>query len=145
MGIVKNLKKIRRSLLSNYHNRLDYGSKYKVEGVIQHKSKMLYVLAGYKPYLWNDVFARIKRNQPDDLEVCIASSGIYSKELSEECRKNSWVYLSTKLNNVCVMTNIIMREFSNAEYIFKIDEDIYLPDNYFNNCNNIPIMFVLFY
>ena len=108
-------------------------TKYKVEGSVKGLPKMLFVLSGYKQELWDDVFTRIKRNQPSDMEVCIASSGKYVPELSELCKKYDWVYLSTKLNNVCVATNVVIREFPQAEYIYKLDEDIYVPDGYFDD------------
>ena len=133
MAIVTFLKKIKRKAVQREKNRWRYGSKYKIEGKKRNKKAVLFVLAGYKEYLWSDVFFRIKAFQPEDLEVCIASSGKYCEELSTICRENNWVYLSTKLNNMCVLTNVILREFNNAEYYFKLDEDIYIPENYFSD------------
>lgn len=126
-----NIKDFIKCSIGKYEEKRKYSTKYQVEGTIKGKRKMLYVLAGYKPYLWNDVFSRIKKFQPNDLEVCIASSGKYSSELSSICKQNNWVYISTTLNHVCVASNIVLREFSKAEYIYKLDEDIYLPEGYF--------------
>jgi hypothetical protein len=123
----------RRKFLKSLEEKKKYNSKYKVEGGIQGKDKMLFVLSGYKPYLWEDVFKRIKAYQRDDMEVCIASSGKYCNELSKMCSENKWVYVSTELNNICVVTNIVMRLFDKAQYIFKLDEDIYIPKGYFDN------------
>lgn len=128
MQVLKNFVK---KQLKDYEEKRKFDSQYKIEGEIQGKKNMLFVLAGYKPYLWEDVFTRLKRNELDDMEICIASSGKYCTELSEICKKNNWIYLSTTLNHVCVITNIIMKLFSSAEYIFKLDEDIYIPDGYF--------------
>ena len=132
-AIIEKAKEARRILIRNHTEKMKYSSKYKVEGTIQNKKKMCYILSGYKPYLWDDVFERIRLFQPNDMEVCVASSGKYVTELSELCKKNGWVYLSTELNNICVLSNIVMREFTQAEYIFKLDEDIYLPQGYFDD------------
>ncbi len=133
LGIINKAKKIRREIINKYTEKMKYQSKYKVEGTIQNKKKMCYILSGYKPYLWDDVFDRIRLFQPSDMEVCVASSGKYCQELSSLCKRNGWIYLSTHLNNVCVLSNIVIREFKKAEYIFKLDEDIYLPQGYFND------------
>lgn len=130
MNTIKNI--VKKILLKNEEHQ-KYRTQYTVEGTIKNRKTMLFVLAGYKPYLWNDVFSRIRKNQIKDMEVCIASSGKYVKELSDICKANDWVYISTILNNVCVVTNIIMREFCKADYIFKLDEDIYIHDRYFDD------------
>lgn len=133
MNIIMKLKEIKRSVIRTQKEHWRYGSKFQIEGNVKNKDIVLFVLAGYKNYLWNDVFDRIKMFQLPNMEVCIASSGRYCEQLSEICKRNDWCYLSTKLNNMCVLSNIIMRQFSNATYYFKLDEDIYLPDNYFGD------------
>ena len=130
---IERLRFIKRKINEYFEEKNKYKTKYKVEGNIKGKKQMLYILSGYKPYLWDDVFGRIKEFQTDEMEVCIGSSGKYCEELSQICKKNDWVYVSTSLNNVCVITNVIMRLFNQAEYIFKLDEDIYLPEGYFTD------------
>ena len=133
---MEKVKKIVKDILCKIEEKRKYSSKYKVEGTIKGKKQMLYVLAGYKEELWDDVFGRIKKFQPQDLEVCVASSGKYCEKLSNICKKNDWVYLSTSLNHVCVLSNIVMRLYADAEYIYKLDEDIYIPENYFESLLN---------
>lgn len=136
MNMIAALKKARRTFLYKQEDRRNHHTKYKVEGTIRGKKEMIFVLSGYKPYLWDDIFSRIKKNQPVTAEVCIVSSGKYVEELSQMCKENDWVYVSTELNNICVATNIVMRLFDKAEYIHKLDEDIYIPDGYFNDMKN---------
>lgn len=131
--LIDKAKTLRRKIIRNYTEKKKFDSKYRVEGNIRNKKKMCYIISGYKPYLWSDVFERIKLFQPNDMEVCVASSGKYCQELSNLCKRNDWVYLSTEQNNVCVLSNIVIREFPQAEYIFKLDEDIYLPQGYFDD------------
>jgi hypothetical protein len=136
MSLVNYLKKKRREFINDAKYRRGHSSSYRVEGTIKGSGKMLFILSGYKPQIWDDVFSRIKANQLSDMDVCVASSGKYCEELSQICKKNDWIYISTKLNNVCVVTNIVMREFPKADYIFKLDEDIYVPDHYFEDMFN---------
>lgn len=134
--IIEDLKAVRRTLIKKNIDRRKFNTKYCVEGNPKGHKKMLYVLSGYKPFLWDDIFERIKKLQLDDMDVCIGSSGKYCAELSALCKENDWVYVSTKLNNICVLTNIIIRLFDKAEYIFKLDEDIYISNGYFEDMFN---------
>ena len=93
--------------------------------------KLCIILIGYKKYLWNDVIGRFKRFVPDDIDVCLLSSGGYLKELEDMAAENSWSYISIKKNNVCLAQNIAINAFPNAELIYKIDEDIFLTEGTF--------------
>ncbi|MBP3503389.1 MAG: hypothetical protein J6K42_07985 [Clostridia bacterium] len=94
-------------------------------------NKMCIILAGYKPYLWDDIFERISKYIPKDIDVCIVSSGLYSEELSEIAKKNDWSYLSVKQNKVSLVQNIAINLFDKAELIYKLDEDIFVTKNMF--------------
>lgn len=97
-----------------------------------HDSKYLCViLAGYKSYLYGAVFSRLKRYLIDDIDVCVVSSGKYSDELADICSTNGWSYLSTKENNVSLVQNVAIKLHPNAEYIFKLDEDIFITEGFF--------------
>ena len=131
----------RKPLKKLYYKLVEYrkyAAKYYVEGKVQNKKKMLYVLAGYKPYLWDDVFSRIKKYQPNDMEVCIGSSGKYCEELSGICKANGWVYVSTKPNNVCVISNLILRLFMMYAYI-RINKEFQGSLGYI--CPTLPLGF----
>jgi len=92
--------------------------------------KLLYVLAGYKPLLWENVFGRIKIFCPADVDVCIISSGVFSEKLKDYCEKNCWSYLSTTVNRLTIAQNIALKLHDNAELIFKMDEDIFLTKDF---------------
>ena len=90
------------------------------------------ILSGYKKYLWEDVFGRIARFAPkENMDICIVSSGLYSKELSEIAEKNNWSYLSIAKNNVALTQNIAIDVHPKAQKIFKLDEDIFITKNFF--------------
>ncbi len=106
--------------------------KYVFENRMKNKDKVCIVLAGYKEYLWDIVFKRIKTFIPEDIEVCILSSGKYSDKLSQIAKTNDWSYLSTKRNNVSLIQNVAIELFKNAKYIYKLDEDMFVTKGYFD-------------
>lgn len=94
--------------------------------------KMCILLAGYKPYLYDIVFKRIEEFLDDDIDMCVVTSGLYSSEIEEICQKNKWSYLFTKINNIALIQNLAIHLHPNAEYIFKLDEDIFVTKDYFS-------------
>ena len=93
--------------------------------------KVCFVLAGYKVFLWKDVFSRLERFVPKDVEVCILSSGKYDDELNRIAEKNNWSYLYTDYNSVTYIQNVAISLYNKAEFIFKMDEDMFLTENCF--------------
>jgi hypothetical protein len=91
------------------------------------------ILAGYKEFAWDKVFSRIIKYIPQDIDICVASSGIYSKRLDELCRKNNWSYLSLKDNCVTLTQNVAIHLHEKAEFILKIDEDVFITKHFFDN------------
>lgn len=93
--------------------------------------KLCIILAGYKDFLYDDVFGRIKKYIPKDIDVCIVSSGLYSDTLDNIAKENDWSYLSVKQNKVTLVQNIAIDLFKKAKLIFKLDEDIFVTKNFF--------------
>lgn len=91
----------------------------------------VFILAGYKSFTWDIVFKRIKLFCPKDFDVCIVSSGVYSDELLKYAKNNNWSYISMKRNCVTLALNSAIKQFSKAENIFKLDEDIFITENFF--------------
>lgn len=98
----------------------------------KNSSTLIIILAGYKPFLWDDVFRRIKAFAPADADVCIISSGKYDDTLAGIAEKNCWSYLSTKRNCVQLAQNKAILLHPSAEFIYKIDEDIFTTRNSFS-------------
>lgn len=90
------------------------------------KDKVLFILAGYKEFLWNDVFERVEKFLPDDIEVCILSSGVYCDVLEKRACSNGWSYLSTNINSVTLIQNLAYSIYKDYSWIYKMDEDIFL-------------------
>lgn len=95
--------------------------------------KVCFVLCGYKEFLWDRVFERLERFVPADVEVCILSSGLISERLSAIAEKNEWSYLSSEINDITLIENMAVAMFPEAEWIFKMDEDIFLTKNCFEH------------
>lgn len=110
-----------------------FGGKHNFENRSKNSDTAILILAGYKDFLWDIVFERIKAFAPKDADVCLISSGLYSEELSCIAKEFNWSYLSTKKNNVCIAMNIGILCFPGASWIYKIDEDIFVTKNFFNN------------
>ena len=81
--------------------------------------------------MWEDVFERLLTFLDTDIDVCIISSGLYSEKLSSICEANDWSYLSTQKNKLTLAQNIAISLHPSAEWIYKLDEDIFITKGYF--------------
>lgn len=126
-GLYCKLRDIKHVYIRKQHLKSEYRFIDRSTG----SDKLCVILAGYKSFVWDTVFPRIRAFQPEDLDVCVVSSGLYSDVLSDICEKNGWSYLSTSRNNVSVAQNIAIDLFDKANYIYKLDEDIFVTEGYF--------------
>lgn len=95
--------------------------------------KVLIILAGYKEEIWDITLERIHRFLPVGIDVCVVTSGLDNDELRTLCKRNEWSYLATKENCITLAQNIAIKYFPSAEWIYKIDEDMFITDNFFDN------------
>lgn len=123
-------------LLRNVRDNKRERRKYKYHGNFVDRSKgnkyLVIILAGYKPYLYSSIFGRIKEFLPENYDVCVITSGLFSNEIDKICEINQWSYLSTKENNVGLVQNIAISLHKKSQYIFKLDEDIFITKDYFD-------------
>ena len=118
----------------DYYYRKKYlSAKYTFIDRSNGSNKLCIILAGYKEYMTPAVMGRLKHYAPKDIDICVITSGKWSERLNSLCKDNNWSYLSTKRNNVSLAQNIAIDLHKSAEYIFKLDEDIFLTSNYFEN------------
>lgn len=113
------------------NNRLKYKGHF--ENRSREKERLCIILAGYKEFLYDDVFSRTIKYSPSDMDVCVVSSGLFSDTLAQICRENNWSYLSIKENNVSLAQNAAINLHPKARYIYKLDEDIFITEGYFDN------------
>lgn len=123
--------------LKDTKEKIEYKRRFHFSGQFIDRSKnrdiLCIVLAGYKDYLYTPVFSRLKQYAIPNMDICVVSSGKHSDKLMELCEVNEWSYLSTKHNNVSLIQNIAIKFHPDAQYIFKLDEDIFIPKDYFKN------------
>lgn len=126
-----------RAAKNNAKDSLNYKRRVSGKRGFEDRSKgsdrLCIVLAGYKEYLYPAVFGRLNRFAPKDIDICILTSGRYSNNVAELCAENGWSYLYTRKNNVSLIQNIAIDLHPFAEYIFKLDEDIFVTEGYFEN------------
>lgn len=66
------------------------------------------------------------------IDVCVSNpGGEGTKQLEKLCDKYKWSYLYLKDDRLSQAQNQAIKLHPNAKYIYKIDEDIVLPDYYF--------------
>ena len=93
------------------------------------KEQMLMILAGYKEFLWESVFDRVKKYVSSEIDICIMTAGYENETLKQLCEEMDWSYLYTDENKLALVQNITIREHPKAKWIYKMDEDIFLtPD-----------------
>lgn len=96
------------------------------------KEAMCYVLAGYEQTIWDGTLSRIEKYQSEQFDYCLISSGKHDEELAKMAERNNWSYLSTEKNQVCYIQNLVVELHPHAEYIIKMDEDIFVGPEFFD-------------
>lgn len=112
-------------------NVRDHCSFYKFIDRRKGRSNLVLVLVGYKEYLWPATLKRVYEFQSDDMDVCLVSPGIHSYKLEKLCAKNGWSYLSVRRNSPGVALNKAIKLHPSADYIYKLDEDIFISSGFF--------------
>lgn len=95
------------------------------------KEKLLMILAGYKEYLWEEVFRRIAEYVPKDVDICVMTAGYQCMPLVELCEEQEWSYLWTAENKLSLTQNLTIKEHPSAKWIYKLDEDIFVTPGLF--------------
>lgn len=96
------------------------------------RNYLCYILAGYESKLWDTTLARIEAFQNEEVDYCLVSSGKYDSVLEKIAEKNDWSYLYTEQNQVCYIQNLVIELHPTAEYIIKMDEDIFIGKDFFH-------------
>lgn len=116
-----------------------YTKKYYFDNRMKKRENLLIIVAGYQDYLWDIVFKRIKKFTNNDIDICVVVPGKNIAELSEICKKNDWSYLSIRENKLALAQNMAIKLHTSAKWIYKLDEDIFIGDSYFEELKNTYI------
>lgn len=109
---------------STAHNFIDRKKDY---------DKVLLILAGYKREVWDITIERIQKFLPVGIDVCVVTSGCDVPELKNYCEEYGWSYLSTQANCLTMAQNIAIQYHPSADWIYKIDEDMFITEGFFEN------------
>lgn len=92
---------------------------------------LCYILSGYEQDLWDVTLGRIEAFQSEEVDYCLVSSGKYDAQLEALAERNQWSYLYTEQNQVCYIQNLVIDNHPCAEYIIKMDEDMFIGKDFF--------------
>lgn len=108
-----------------------YTSHYRFIDRSSGNENLLIIVAGYQQYLWEKVFDRISEYSDYDLDICVVVPGKDDNELKQICEGNNWSYLCTKENKLALAQNMAIKLHPSAEWIYKLDEDMFIGRGYF--------------
>lgn len=131
--IWENIKAFRRKKISEYRLYKNSHGKHQFIDRSKGSDDLCIILAGYKEFLWDSVFGRLKKFVPESVDVCVVSSGMFNTKLNELCERNNWSYLSQKKNNLCLAQNLAIIKHNKAKNIYKLDEDMFITKEFFHS------------
>lgn len=113
---------------------------------------LMLIVAGFQPFYWDVVLKRVKKavmSFPEDCDVCVCiPMGVdNSKEiLTEYCNMFNWSLLCLRDDLLSQAQNSAIKLHPKATWIYKIDEDIIIGNDYFKSLkqsylwaeNNLP-------
>lgn len=114
-------------------NWLNFSGSYSFIDRSKGNQRLLVILAGYKDFLWSLTIDRMARFLPSDIDVCVVSSGLFSTGLVAMAERYGWSYLYTEANKVSLVQNLAISLHPKAEWIYKLDEDIFISEGFFDS------------
>lgn len=112
-----------------------FSKKYTFINRKKDSNNLLLIVAGFQKQYWEVIFNRVFENQKlfkEDMDVCICIPGENYLELAALAEKYDWSLLRIEKDLLAQAQNTAIKLFDKAEWIFKIDEDIILPYDYFS-------------
>lgn len=98
---------------------------------------LLLILAGFQPYYWDVVFSKVRNAQKafhENLDVCVCvPCGVECAfdDIKQRTTEIGWSMLYIKEDRLAQVQNTAIHLHPSAEWIFKIDEDIIISEDYF--------------
>ena len=124
---------LRRRSADGLRQRLNFWGEHSFVDRSAGHERVLVLLAGYKPYLWQFTLKRIERFLEDGIDVCVVSPGMHSQHLDDVARANEWSLLTTKANSVSLGQNLAIAKHPRARYVYKLDEDVFVARGFFGD------------
>ena len=114
-----------------------FAKKYLYDNRQKGFENLLIIVAGFQPYYWDQVFARVNKSRETfgesiDICVCVPEGIKGSKDdLRKRCEKLGWSFLYIHLDLLSQVQNTAIKLHPHAQWIYKIDEDIIMSEDYF--------------
>lgn len=93
---------------------------------------LCYILTGYEEELDAYTLPRINAFQAESFDYCLVTSGKYASYVDRIAAENGWSYLWTEQNQVGYIQNLVIELHPEAEYLLKMDEDIFVSRGFFS-------------
>ena len=133
-GFLAQLEYLGRRLSEKAQRKLNFSGIHRFTDRSRGNCRMLVILAGYKPPLWPLVIPRIARHAPVDLDVCLClPGGAAAEEMHRFAEQYDWSVLETDANLLSLAINLAIQKHPRAEYIFKLDEDMFIAEGFFED------------
>lgn len=100
---------------------------------IKGEKNLLIILTWYDEFLNKKVFERTKKFLDNDIDVCVITPWKICDDIYLYCENMGWSYLYTKQNKLAYAQNIVIQLHDKAQYIYKIDWDIFITKGFFRN------------
>jgi hypothetical protein len=125
--------RIGHKIQCKWTNWLNFSGSYTFIDRSKGSQRLLVILAGYKDFLWSLTLDRMARFLPPDIDVCVVSSGLFSSGLVAMAERFGWSYLYTEANKVSLVQNLAVSLHTQANWIYKLDEDIFISEGFFDS------------
>jgi len=122
--------KIVSALAARARHEISFRGRHRFDNRSKGSDSLLIVLCGYKPGLWPYTLARLPDAVGDGADVCLVSAGRRVTALEEMARRHGWSYLTTEANQMSRAQNLAVLAHPRAEWIYKIDEDIFIDGHF---------------
>lgn len=111
-----------------------FSKRYEFINRSNESENLLLILAGFQEYYWEGVLGRVKLNQnqfEENIDICICVPGESGSELKKFAERYNWSFLRINDDLLAQAQNTAIMLHPNARWIYKIDEDIIISENYF--------------
>lgn len=118
----------RKVINSNFRDKFQYTDRS------NNSATLAVILAGKKSFLWKYVFPRVYADLNRKIDVIIANPGdLNAGEMRKIAREYGFSYLATNSRKIAPAVNLAIRQCSNAKWIYKLDDDVFINRGFFAN------------
>lgn len=137
MGLGEMCYRVSEIVYNSQSKKRLFAKKYIFDDRQSGSENLLIIVAGFQPYYWDQVFARVNNScetfgESIDICVCVPEGIEGSKDnLRKRCEQLGWSFLYIHLDLLSQVQNTAIQLHPSAQWIYKIDEDIIMSQDYF--------------